>query len=46
VDVEPPEERRGRERRRVDGASGLKNDRGEPGERNRFVREAEEAIVA
>jgi len=43
--VEPSEKRRNRDRRRVNGRPGLKNDRGEPGERERLVREAKEAIV-
>jgi hypothetical protein len=43
--VEPSEKRRGRDRRRVDGRTRLENDRREPGEGDRFVREAKEAIM-
>jgi len=42
---EPSQKRRGRDRRRVDGRARLEHGRGKPGERKRFVREAEEAIV-
>jgi len=43
--LEPLEKRRSRGRYRVDGATRLQNDRGKAGKRNRFMREAEEAIV-